>query len=1774
VVGLALAGSLVLAGVVFTPAAAAGPADGTLTVRLVRDVNGNGSYEPALEVGVPGIPVTVTDPAGSTSNGTTGPDGVVKIDLGPMAGGGYRVEASIPGTMPHLKPAPSGNGLSSLTEFVSGAGPSITMGVWNPADYCQANPAIATACQRNTHKVGANAGAKSLVKFPFTARGTAPAPTQLAEQGDTGAVFGIAYRKQDKRLFSGAFAKRLAPYGSGGSGAIYVTAAGATTPFATVPEAGATQHTDGHDGSFFAAPGKESLGDLETSEDGTALYAVNLANKTLYVFDATVPAASAPVGSYPIPNPGCPAVGDWRPSGLGVRDGVLYVGGVCSGQSTAKVADMKAVVVPFQSGAFGAAVLTKPLDKGWHPWLDRWDLRQFTQADGNVSYTQPLLTNIAIDNNGDLILAFRDRFGDQLGQQTPAPAGNGAFNAAVGGAVNRACKQSDGKFANCPDTLKTDTSMGGVALIPGADKMPVTSSPGVAWFDRATGAKQGTFQLGEQEGWGKANSLADLEALCDLAPVQVGNRVWFDADTDGIQDGNEPPLPGVKVTATPCAGGAALPPQITNAKGEYMFTGLQPDTCYNLKFGFTGAQTSALPGAPPGSSLEWTARQAGPSRTADSNVDPGTGLATVNTGGHGSVDTTIDAGVLAPTSTLGDLVWMDENRNGLQDPAEPPVPGLAVTMGSLKTVTGPDGRYVFDKLSDGTYQVCFDVRNLPNGYLPTVPNVGSDNLDSDADPATGCAPPVTVGPAKREDLTLDFGIRPPNKLGDLVWSDVNHNGLQDKDEPPVPGVTVTAGSSTAVTGLDGKYLFDKLPDGKYTVCFDLKNLPASFLDFQATKPNAGDEGLDSDIDMASGCAAPVTLSATTAENLGVDAGLVPPVNRIGDFVWSDRNRNGRQDPGEPGLPGVPVSLGTTKTDSIKTTTASDGRYMFEGMPDGKYQVCFGGFSDYVVTTPNTGDDNKNSDADPVSGCAPEVTLGPGNRSILSVDAGMAAPPHQLGDFVWQDNNRNGLIDTGEPGIAGVPVSAGNRKTTTGPDGKYLFTDLPEGKYTVCFGPHADFQLTKPNSGDDTIDSDADPDTGCTSEVTLAAGSRTNLTIDAGFSSPVNRIGDLVFSDLNRNGRFDSGEPGVPGVTVTTGDLKTTTGTDGKYLFTDLPDGKHRICFATKGYTFTKPDIGPDAADSDADPATGCAPEVTVGPDNRSVLNVDAGLLSPPNQIGDLVWRDTNRNGVTDQGEPGIPGITVTVGSLTTVTSADGKYLFPDLGDGKHTVCFGIKDDLQLTKPFAGSADKDSNADPKTRCAPEVTLGPDNRSDLTIDAGLMPPMNRLGGQLWLDKNRNGTLDPGETPATGVPVTASATRADFETITDPAGKYLFADLPDGAYKVCFGTYQDFQAACTPEVTLASGSRENLAIDAAMLAPPNQIGDLVWLDSNRNGLADQAEPGIPGVTVFAGSAKTTTDAAGKYLFTDLPDGEYRVCFELPAEYSKHVYKKADGCADTIQLGAGNRTVLSVDAGFRPPNALGDLVWLDLNRNGVSDTGEPGIPGVTVTVGKQQAVTDGSGKYLVTDLADGAYSACFDRRTVPTQYREYQIGRGTVDPSTWCTAPTRLYSEKWEDLTVDAGLVEPGNRIGDLVWVDTSRNGLQERDETGAPNVVVVLRSANGQEVVKTVTDRNGRYLFDNLANGSYIACVTKSELRGYSMTNRDTGEDSRDSDADPTNGCSKPVAVSPTRREVLTVDFGLLPPKALATTGASYGWLITGGIAVLLIGLLLVLYRRRRI
>jgi YD repeat-containing protein len=142
---------------------------------------------------------------------------------------------------------------------------------------------------------------------------------------------------------------------------------------------------------------------------------------------------------------------------------------------------------------------------------------------------------------------------------------------------------------------------------------------------------------------------------------------------------------------------------------------------------------------------------------------------------------------------------------------------------------------------------------------------------------------------------------------------------------------------------------------------------------------------------------------------------------------------------------------------------------------------------------------------------------------------------------------------GEPGVSGVTVTLydanGNvlATTTTDASGAYSFTNLPPDTYQVGFTLPVGYDFTGTNlGGDDTLDSDADPITGLTQQVTLVAGEN-NPTLDAGLTPIPASLGNYVWYDTNGDGIQDATETGVDGVTVTlydgNGNVVATTTTD-------------------------------------------------------------------------------------------------------------------------------------------------------------------------------------------------------------------------------------------------------------------------------------------------------------------------------------------------------------------------------------------------------------------------------------------------------------------------------------------------------------------------------------------------------------------------------------------------------------------------------------------------------
>jgi hypothetical protein len=212
----------------------------------------------------------------------------------------------------------------------------------------------------------------------------------------------------------------------------------------------------------------------------------------------------------------------------------------------------------------------------------------------------------------------------------------------------------------------------------------------------------------------------------------------------------------------------------------------------------------------------------------------------------------------------------------------------------------------------------------------------------------------------------------------------------------------------------------------------------------------------------------------------------------------------------------------------------------------------------------------------------------------------------LGDKVWRDDDKDGVQDAGEPGVAGVTVALYNSSnalvgtTTTDAYGNYLFTGLRDGSYSVGFTLPANYTFTVSNTPGDNgnnTNSDANTATGKTGSFALING-ETDLTADAGiiFNTPslTASVGDHVWLDIDADGVQDAGEPGVSGVTVTlynSGVAVATTITDanGNYLFTNVPAASgYTVGFGLPpGFVFTTNDQGGnDNTDSDVNPVVG------------------------------------------------------------------------------------------------------------------------------------------------------------------------------------------------------------------------------------------------------------------------------------------------------------------------------------------------------------------------------------------------------------------------------------------------------------------------------------------------------------------------------------------------------------------------------------------------------------
>jgi SdrD B-like domain len=653
---------------------------------------------------------------------------------------------------------------------------NVNFAALRPSQYCQNNPRLATSCfASGDPATPLVSNARAVVSYPYDA--TTPGATTAIESRvqHIGAIWGMAYQRASQSLFVAAYAKRKAGFGPGtgqptsdGTGTIYrvitdLASPGSSpngVPFVDIDDlfgaatTGADQHVDYvNDPNTYAAVGKSALGDIDIDEDDQTLWVINLADRQLYRLPIgivpTAPSAAA-VSVFNVPDPGC-VNGVARPFAVTPELGSIYVGGVCTAELIGgTAADLRAYVYRLDpAGPTWTLVLSEPLnyprgcsdidpgypalpvacrgaivnalDASWRPWRDTLDTT-FPAGNGAgfTSHPQPMLTDIEF-LDGDMLLAFRDRFADQIGQADAGPSGvppggnnlfaipagdllrasqggigwqfesngqsnpPGAFTSSAG--QNNEQGPGNGEFYAADDLTggHDELLLGGIAQLAGAPEVSLTAFDPIAIFtagsiqlSNTTGNRVRSFQIidaADPVAYGKANALGDIEVLCNAAPIEVGNRVWYDADRNGIQDPDEPPIAGVEVELFNPATNSVIAVATTDSAGGYYFSsGPGSSTAsarYNLALAFgTSYQVRIALNQPeltvPGYIV--TVANTGGGSIPDQNDSDGLVVGAYDqvsfaTGGAGDNNHTYDFGFsLSPTAialTRLSAVWQD-----------------------------------------------------------------------------------------------------------------------------------------------------------------------------------------------------------------------------------------------------------------------------------------------------------------------------------------------------------------------------------------------------------------------------------------------------------------------------------------------------------------------------------------------------------------------------------------------------------------------------------------------------------------------------------------------------------------------------------------------------------------------------------------------------------------------------------------------------------------------------------------------------------------------------------------------------------------------------------------------------------------------------------------------------------------------------------------------------------------------------------------------------------
>lgn len=634
------------------------------------------------------------------------------------------------------------------------------------------------------------------------------------------------------------------------------------------------------------------------------------------------------------------------------------------------------------------------------------------------------------------------------------------------------------------------------------------------------------------------------------------------------------------------------------------------------------------------------------------------------------------------------------------------------------TVSGGSGTYAYQWSNNATTE---DLTALVAGeYTVTVTDANECDAvavfnvtEPDAIDLTITAPNITCGGTETGTITAF----PAGGIGPYTFAWSNGDTGMNLSNVGAGAYTVTVTDANGCTDATSGIILGELPEliceininqestegnnGSVSVVVDGGTFPYTYAwDDNSTSPDRNNLP-----------AGTYSVTVTDANNCTTECMVtLQAFSGIGNFVWEDFNANGQQDPGEPGLDDYPVYLkdaSGTIIDSIRTDL--DGNYSFTGLTPGTYSILFIVPPGGIRTTANFGDDVSDSDGDPaMNGMTGQYVLDPGEFD-MTVDAGFFAMPNGgIADPCnCLNNNTNDLDGQFSEQIA-ITAQPGQNWTILIPQNMFLLNSPapPAAPIPVPVGtplvemPHPDSPGYSLYIFDFLIIDSFQYSVVVTNGPFELSISNTCFYPEVGFEELPPEIICRFEAAIMLEGFGQLNGDEIPGSTIFTINGVEVTEIDPM----SLPLGENTI---TAEFV---PDPAFDAAGLEI-----CRPVA-----RRQFFLIDDCLA----QVGDFVWNDTNRNGIQDDGELGIPDVRVTLSSETgtfseeTTTDANGRYQFL-VPPGDYWITVEEPDGFSASIRNSGSDDNiDSDPNPATLMTEVFTLGV-NEVDLSWDAGFYP-----------------------------------------------------------------------------------------------------------------------------------------------------------------------------------------------------------------------------------------------------------------------------------------------------------------------------------------------------------------------------------------------------------------------------------------------------------------------